>query len=326
MKMTFQQQRPLRPLLWACVLLLATPPTRANDASSIDTQPDTVNVGDSFERVRTVLGRPESFIGIGDRQVLYYPRGKVELVEDVVFDVELVSEEEATARRIRMEEEQFRLAQRLLEQQLAREAEGRRMRDQKLTDSTFLAAPASRRVAFWQDFAKRYPEVALPPDYDQALREYRLEQEMARTQQREDARMRTLEARVEEAEWRAALAEDTAQRRARRDRYTYPLLPVAPVVVVQPPVACTSISGAYAGSSISIPRRGLGVPPVHAPGFVRPRGVHNAQVHNRALRSSPIAETRFVPFHSSAGYGFQHPRTPSGGISSVQHPAPLPAR
>ncbi len=299
--------------------LLLTAGTALADAT------DMVRVGDSLETVRAVLGRPDSFIGIGSRQVLHYERGKVELYDDRVVDVDLVSAEEAEARRLRREEEQFRLAQQLLERRLAQEAEGRALRDRQLTDTAFLGSPPSRRIAFWQDFARRYPDVALPPDYDQALREYRLERETARTQQLEDARLRSLEARVQEAELRAALAEDAARRSERRSRLAYP---VTPVVVAPRPVVHKSEATAYAESSIVISRRGIGVPPVHAPppGYVRPRGGHNAQVHNRALRPPPVAESTFVPFHSSPGYGFQHPRTPRGGISSVQHPAPLPAR
>jgi len=39
-------------------------------------------------------------------------------------------------------------------------AAGTALRDRKLLDATLLAAPVAYQVAFWEDFARRYPEVS----------------------------------------------------------------------------------------------------------------------------------------------------------------------
>ena len=112
--------------------------------------------GASREEVRATLGVPSGQLLLGGRQVLYFERGEVELQNGSVTRVNLRSLEEhaiLTAREQRMREDRdTRRAQSV--------AEGTALRDRKLADPTFLSAPVSYQVIFWEDFARRYPAVS----------------------------------------------------------------------------------------------------------------------------------------------------------------------
>ena len=115
-----------------------------------------VRRGASLEEVRGTLGSPRGQVQVAGRQVLYYERGEVELQDGAVTRVALRSEMEhaiLTARQERQRDEwEIRRAQ--------MRVEGSALRDRKLADPAFLAAPLSYQVAFWEDFVQRYPEVS----------------------------------------------------------------------------------------------------------------------------------------------------------------------
>lgn len=115
-----------------------------------------VERGASREEVRAALGAPRGELKLGGRHVLYYERGEIELQQDTVTRVALRSEEEQALFSIRQErvrdERTTRRAQLM--------AEGTAVRNRKLADPAFLAAPVAYQVAFWEDFVRRYPEVS----------------------------------------------------------------------------------------------------------------------------------------------------------------------
>ena len=115
-----------------------------------------VRRGASLEEVRGTLGSPRGQLQVAGRQILYYERGEIELQEGAVTRVALRSEEEhavLTARQERRREErETRRAQMLVE--------GSALRNRKLADPAFLAAPVAYQIAFWEDFVRRYPEVS----------------------------------------------------------------------------------------------------------------------------------------------------------------------
>lgn len=177
-----------------------------------------VTVGDSSESVRSNLGVPRGTLRVGDRDILYYDRGEVELGSGVVTRVSLRSEDEqaaleakraAEARRVREEREILRA--RLI-------AEGRELKARKLADLSFQSAPLDYQVAFWEDFSRRYADV--PSGEQLQVARARLTEQATERQAKSEQirRLAELEARVAEAE---ARSEAMADRPVRRFYYPY---------------------------------------------------------------------------------------------------------
>jgi hypothetical protein len=169
-----------------------------------------VEVGDTEAMVREALGPPMEYVRIGEESLLTYDRGKVELRDGKVTAVALVSAEEARAMRLQRKQEQNERTAVLAEQRRERISAGTALKERKLADPAFLAAPGSEQVAFWNGFRQSYPEVDIAAEYAQALARWQQEQDAA--EQRE--RVAALERRVAAAEQRAREAELTAARAA----------------------------------------------------------------------------------------------------------------
>ncbi len=155
-----------------------------------------VNTGASLDEVRAALGKPNGQMQLGARQVLLYERGSVELSAGRVTRVDLRSEEEQAALAAREE----RLQSQLAAQRSQSLTEGTALRDRKLTDAGFLASPVAYQVAFWEDFARRYP--AVPCAEPLTIARLKLNEQLEEKSRREadSLRLRELEARVAAAE------------------------------------------------------------------------------------------------------------------------------
>ncbi|MFZ5496167.1 MAG: hypothetical protein ACOZE5_12645 [Verrucomicrobiota bacterium] len=152
--------------------------------------------GATFDEVRAVLGAPSGQVRAGGRHLVYYARGAVELVGGRVARVDLRSPEEhasllAREERLRGESEARRA--RLI-------GEGAALRDRKLADASFQAAPAAYQVAFWEDFARRYPGVSCVEPLTIARARLNEQLEEKRRKDEEARRIAELEARLAAAE------------------------------------------------------------------------------------------------------------------------------
>jgi len=115
-----------------------------------------IGPGASLDEVRASLGTPKGQLHVNGRQVLYYERGAVELQAGRVTQVALRSPEEhaiLVAKQERMRAERETQRARLL-------AEGTALRDRKLADAAFLAAPLAYQVSYWENFSRSYPGVS----------------------------------------------------------------------------------------------------------------------------------------------------------------------
>jgi hypothetical protein len=166
-----------------------------------------VRTGDTLNEVRANLGAPHGQLKVGDRQVLYFDRGEVELRNGAVTRTNLLSDSELTA----LESRRAAIAARVGEEN----ARGETLKAGKLADASFTGAPLSYQIAFWQDFARRYPGVYVAEQL--RIAHLRLAEQFAEQQANEE-RLADLEARVSEAEARAERAEAGAYRYARYDR------------------------------------------------------------------------------------------------------------
>lgn len=119
-----------------------------------------VKVGDSLEMVQASLGEPRGRLNLGDRQVLYFSRGVVEVHAGVATRVNLRSEEA----QARYEARQAAVEQRAAEMNIARNAqlreEGEATKIRMLADESFKNTSLRYQVAYWRSFAVRYPMVS----------------------------------------------------------------------------------------------------------------------------------------------------------------------
>jgi hypothetical protein len=111
-----------------------------------------VGPGDKIADVYATYGKPRGKADMGDRQLLYYERGEVELRSGVVTRVAFLSEEDYAAREAREAAAEER-AQSLI-------AEGESVKQERLADPSFQKLSPASQLAYWQDFARRYPGVS----------------------------------------------------------------------------------------------------------------------------------------------------------------------
>ena len=225
-----------------------------------------VQPGDPRAAVEDELGRPEAYIGTEGREVFFYPRGEVVVVDGRVHAVELISEEEAFRREMARQAEAAEREAREREHRERLEAEGMEIRLRKLADPGFMKASAAERVAFWQQFKRTYPMVPLGEEYDAALRERELELAAQNAALEAESRIRAMEMRLARAEAEAAAAART----------TY--VSAAPAVYV----------AGYA-------------PRVRRPIYVAPCGGSHRGRCGSICGNGP----KVTPYVTSAGYGFQ---------------------
>ena len=194
----------------ALVLLVST---------SLSLAASEVRLGDNFANVKQALGVPRGQLRVGDRQLLYFDRGEIELQAGLVSRVALLSAEEHAV----LETKRAALAARIREEQEIRRtqlsAEGERLMARKLADPAFQAAPAAYQVAFWEDFSRRYPDVSAGELLTSARLRNIEELEAKRARYEEAVRLADLEARLWAAEARVANVETSRYRT--RNYYHY---------------------------------------------------------------------------------------------------------
>ena len=190
-----------------------------------------VKPGDSLDTVKGILGEPRGSIAAGDYLLLTYDRGRVELDQGVVTSADLMPVEhfQAMQAQDRLAREEAR--RNTEERRVRLYAEGKTLLEEKRLDPGFQQRPTSDQVAYWRNFRAQYPDVNVDLEYADALGRYQqelaaMERELARSRE-----LRDLEARVAEAERKAAEAED----RSRRNTGYYSSYPVyVPVYYSRP--------------------------------------------------------------------------------------------
>lgn len=115
------------------------------------------NPGDSMEEVVARLGKPRGRIASGAVTTFYYDRGTVEFVAGRVKKAFLVTPEKAEQQVAAREKAEAEWRQREEAGRRNLSEEGDRELGRVRVDATFTNRPAADRVAFWQDFARRYP-------------------------------------------------------------------------------------------------------------------------------------------------------------------------
>lgn len=172
-----------------------------------------VQLGDPRSAVEAELGAPTGEVTAGATTVLFFPRGEIRLRDGKVSVIQLMTEDELAAHQQSEAELKKRLQAEAEERNARLAAEGRALYEAKKKDPAFVDLPTAAQLEYWRSFALRFPMV---PVWDeiQTLRARLTEEERIREQEHaNELRMQALEARVREAEERAARAEREARNR-----------------------------------------------------------------------------------------------------------------
>lgn len=161
-----------------------------------------LNIGDNLETTLSNLGKPIGTIELREKTLLLYPEGEVILKNDVVIEIDLMSDEEfeAEQQRLQREREEWLAEQARLEE--ARTNEGESILAAKRTSMAFASLPSKDRVEYWRSFQVLYPSIDVTDELARALDSYQTELAELKSQQQ----IAQLEARVARAEQEAASA------------------------------------------------------------------------------------------------------------------------
>lgn len=218
-----------------------------------------ISVGDDQATVLSVLGEPRGYAGSDRFLILSFERGEVILRNGVVSSFDLISQAELEARKEAQRQREIALE----EKREQRIAEGRLLLQTRLGDSSFGALPPSARLAFWEAFQHKYPEIDVELHHRVAERESLLERKALLAELEREQRLRELEFRVREAEMRAENAEQEARRQRQQPlviRSFHPVFYSHPRPVDPPP--CQESTG---GNRVVVRSGGNGSSPVLAP-------------------------------------------------------------
>jgi hypothetical protein len=120
-----------------------------------------VEIGDSEADVIDALDRPMGRFKSGNRDILLYDRGTIEMEDGVVVTVSIVSHEEA--RRLeaarQQKAEDLRFAREVERARLIQEGEAEKMRI--TADPSYRGMSAKDMVRYWDNFKAKYPEVSI---------------------------------------------------------------------------------------------------------------------------------------------------------------------
>ena len=145
--------------------------------------------GASLDEALATLGSPRGRLQVGERNLVYFQRGEIEVQAGRVIRVDLKTPEEQAAWLARAEEQ--RSAREERRQQLV--AAGTAERDRKLADENFRAAPLAYQVSYWQDFVCRYPDVSVVEPLTIARMKYNEQLEEKHKKVRDEQRIAELE-------------------------------------------------------------------------------------------------------------------------------------
>jgi len=174
-----------------------------------------VAIGDDLKTTIAKLGNPEGTIELRDKTLLLFPMGEVVLKQDLVVEIDLMSEAEFKAEQARLQaqREEWRIEEAMRREALQKE--GQAILADKRSSLSFAALPAKDRVDYWRGFQMRYPGVDVSDELARALESYDIELAEMKSQER----IAQLEARVARAEQEAASARlETERLKAETER------------------------------------------------------------------------------------------------------------
>lgn len=120
--------------------------------------------GETFEQVIQKLGAPKGQVAGGRRTTFYYDRGTVDFLTGRVERAYLISPQEAKEKIVAREKSEADMRAKAEADRTRLISDGKAQLEKTLADKTFAASPPAVRLAYWDDFQKKYPltDVSLP--------------------------------------------------------------------------------------------------------------------------------------------------------------------
>lgn len=167
-----------------------------------------VNLGDSLQEVKESIGEPVGTVALREKMLLLYPQGEITIKNDVVIHFDLMSDEEFAADQIRLQTEREQWQKEQKQARIARIAQGKALKADRLQSSSFTAKSAEDRLAFWRRFQVNYPEIDVSIEVARAIESYQVEIQELKNQEM----IAELKARVARAETEAEEAKLEAEK------------------------------------------------------------------------------------------------------------------
>lgn len=153
-----------------------------------------ISKGDTVDQVLAALGDPKGVFQKGDFMTYVYDRGVVDILDERVVFVDLLSEAEARERVAALRAAQARQAAQGAERKMRNVEEGTRARARQLANDSFKKKSASERLAYWLAFQRKYPGVDVSRQINAARSKARGDSESsARQTSMQDAKTRVRE-------------------------------------------------------------------------------------------------------------------------------------
>ncbi len=122
---------------------------------------DTIVLGDTSDKVLSILGKPRGKMKRGKTEYWSYPRGVVRIAENKVTYLNIKSKQEARkkeTRRLAIIKSRADASRKAAEKREKQLKEGAAARNVKLKDEEFQNLPPAEQLEFWTGFQKTYPE------------------------------------------------------------------------------------------------------------------------------------------------------------------------
>jgi outer membrane protein assembly factor BamE (lipoprotein component of BamABCDE complex) len=132
-----------------------------------------VDKGDSVDDVIAELGRPRGTASGQHGATFFYERGLVSFSEGKVTHTSVVSKKEAKEIAAKREQEMTLKSATELKASKQRIIDGSTERKKTLANKEFMQSSAKKRLTYWKDFQKKYPEVAVDKELTAARNEVR---------------------------------------------------------------------------------------------------------------------------------------------------------
>jgi len=137
-----------------------------------------IKIGDTARHVQNTLGKPKGIFKSGQEIVWMYDLGTVNMKNDQVTGVRLMSREEVARQKAEREKRKIEEEMKREEVKIAQEQEGMKELDRVLADEKFAQQPPTTRLSYWRTFARRYPALDVSNYIEDANEEIRMEREM----------------------------------------------------------------------------------------------------------------------------------------------------
>jgi len=118
---------------------------------------DDIEIGDTRDGVINTLGKPDGRAVLGDTEVLYFPRGQVDIKDGNVVRLDMISPAELDARRqSRLKAEQEQRGQ-AAEQQTQLMAQKNAQPEPAPTGPQLAQMSGEEQVAYWMNYQRKNP-------------------------------------------------------------------------------------------------------------------------------------------------------------------------